>query len=118
MNKKVKIALIVVSVSAVALIGIKLYKKRKKNKLGSGVGSSPVSGSSSKSRFPLSKGSGMSSRSYQNADVKVLQKHLNKISPTPLLPLEVDGKFGSKTEARLIRMYKVNSVSKDLFNKF
>jgi hypothetical protein len=120
MNKKVTAAIILGTVGLVTMIGIKIYRKRKglSNSLDNSVG--PMESSStvdSKPRFPLQRGSGIGSKSYQMNDVKLLQAYLNKISPTPLLPLVVDGKFGSKTESRLFNLVKVKSIDKDFFKK-
>jgi len=117
MKKGVKIALVLASVSAVALIGFSLIRRRKSNKLGE-VSSSPIDSVKKvvKSDFPLKKGDGMGVLSSPSPLVMELQKHLNEISPSPLLPIKVDGKFGDNTEKRLMQMYKVNSVSEKLFN--
>ena len=52
--------------------------------------------------FPLGMGSGMGSSVYANSTVRDLQEALNKLAPSPMLLLEVDGKYGDKTQAMLI----------------
>jgi hypothetical protein len=42
-------------------------------------------------------------------EVSILQSELNKVYYSP--PIKVDGKFGEETEARLMMLYKVNTVN-------
>lgn len=119
-----------------ALLGRYLWvrNKRKKiaetldSKLGGERTSTTSSGSTSdsKSVFPLGKGSGMGSSTNAMGTVKVLQKALNKLKPSVMLDLVVDGKFGSKTENMLISVSQKypslgigskKTVSQEVFGK-
>jgi hypothetical protein len=118
MKKGVKIALVLVSVSSVYLIGIALLKRIKRNKVSEEKLNtlSKDSKMGYKPNFPLKKGDGMGDLAFKSSLVIALQKHLNRISPSPLLPMKVDGKFGDNTEKRLLQMYNVSYVSEKLFN--
>ena len=95
---------------------------------GSSSSGSSSSGSSSKvpPLFPLSKGSGMNNRINALYTVKDLQEALNRLKPTPMKFLVVDGEYGTKTQGMLkavgqkmpsLGIGNKTSVSKELFDK-
>lgn len=54
--------------------------------------------------------------------VKTLQQALNRLKPSPLLPLVVDGVFGEKTKQAVIswagtKYYGTNGITENLFNE-
>ena len=52
--------------------------------------------------FPLGMGSGMGSSVYANSTVRDLQEALNKLKPSPMLLLGIDGDYGDDTQAMLL----------------
>jgi hypothetical protein len=114
MKKGVKIALGIGGVIILGVTALKIIQKQRRKK--AEKCSSPVD-STKVSIFPLTKGAGMGDKTYQVEAVKLVQEHLNKVSPSPYLPLIVDGKFGEDTEKRLNQIYKVKSVSREFYNK-
>lgn len=115
MKKGTKIKLGIAGLAIAGIVGYVVWRKKKNYSLGAG-GESVASGGS-KPRFPLTQGSGMGDKTYQQADVKIVQKALNNTAPAPMARLDVDGKFGAKTAAMLDMVHKTKQVNEDLFNK-
>lgn len=115
MKKSTKILLGVAALATITGVALIALKKKKSMQLAGEKSNSPLP---SKPRFPIQQGAGMGDKAYQLSDVKIIQKHLNKVAPSPLARLDVDGKFGAKTATMLDSVYKTKSVNEEMFNKF
>jgi len=100
MKKKIIIIVIIVVILGIAAFFI--YKKVKKS-----GGSTPGSATGG-SEFPLKQGS-------RGTKVENLQKALNKINP---IELTVDGIFGPKTEADLLKKVGLKQLTKKQYEEF
>jgi hypothetical protein len=107
---------IVLGAAGAGLLGFIIYKIVKKRKENVEV-SAKSSGSKPKPRFPLQEGSGMGSKAYQQADVKIVQQALNKKAVAPLARIEEDGKWGAGTSKMMDAVFQVKSVNEEFFNK-
>tara|TARA_Y100000592_G_scaffold101114_1_gene185629 strand:+ start:17885 stop:18331 length:447 start_codon:yes stop_codon:yes gene_type:complete len=129
--------LIIIGIGVLAVggffVGRHFYLKNKRNGGSSSSGSTSGGSSSNLEKmivsppiFPLSKGSGMNKRINALSTVMDLQEALNRLKPTPMKFLIVDGKYGTLTQGMLkavgqkmpsLGIGNKTSVSKELFDK-
>ena len=109
-----------------ALFGRYLWVKKKRKEIEKNLGTVPNTVTMPRVTptgvFPLVVGSGMGNKTNAISYVKILQKALNELAPTPMQKLIVDGKFGSKTLNMLNTVASslstpIKSVNKGLYDK-
>lgn len=71
-----------------------------------------------KPTFPLRKGAGMGTLGVcERQYVKIIQQYLNLYKLSPMIVLEVDGKWGDNTNNALFSILNKTEVDEVLFNK-
>lgn len=118
MKKSDKIALFVGAGTLVSVgLAYLIYRKRMKAKE-----AAPVDDSNTNEQpqatcvvFPLSKGSGIGTRSCAKDQVKTLQQYVNASLPFPYARLTVDGQWGSMTESAVKTVMGKNTVNEAEF---
>jgi len=102
-NKKVFYSFTAIAVLAVSFGVYRFIKNRKR------LASMSEGALYYNSIFPLKYGSGINTKEMEA--VKVLQNYLNDKTMPPYVYLEVDGKFGIKTETALQRIFNKSIIT-------
>lgn len=110
MKKKIVIGISIVAVIVLIIVIIRRNKKNSELSNSSITSTNSTSPVNQNSSFPLKKGS-------QGESVKTLQKALNNVTPSIIIPLNIDGIFGTKTHSALQNYVGLSQITQSQFNK-